>query len=327
MIERKFIAQNFKEFQVKQFVKEQLSRVGLSSVKLQRTSVGERIVVEASRPGLVVGRGGSTIQKLTRQLKEEFNLENPQIEIEEIKDFNLDATVVAEGIVNQLERFGTQRFKGIGHKSVEAIMRSGALGVEILISGRIPSSRSKKWRFADGYMKKCGDLAITGVDTAKDFAALKIGVVGIQVRIMPASTKLPDQISFDKREREAAKLEEVQNKELEKEVAKKESELKKSEKQEAQKDSKKKSSKDAKKEDKKDSDKESKKESENNSVAKESEKDSSESSVKKTPAQKSEKDDAKQSEKSDDVAKAKSTKKSSVKKTSTKKSDVKGDNK
>lgn len=230
MIERKFVAQNFKEFQIKEFVKNSLNRVGLSSVKLQRTSVGEKVLVVASRPGLVVGRGGQTIQKLTQDLKERFQLENPQIEIEEIKDFNLDATVVAEGIANQLERFGTQRFKGVGHKSVEAIMRAGALGVEILISGKIPSSRAKTWRFADGYMKKCGDLAITGVDTAIDFVTLKTGVVGIQVRIMPASTKLPDQINFDKREREAAAtapvVEEVKDESLEKEVAKKEKETK-----------------------------------------------------------------------------------------------------
>ncbi|MCF7798725.1 30S ribosomal protein S3 [Candidatus Woesearchaeota archaeon] len=197
MIERKFIAQNFKEFQIKEYVKKELSRVGLSNVKLQRTSLGEKIIISASRPGLVVGRGGATIQRLTRELREQFQLENPQIEIEEITDFSLDAGVIAEMIVNQLERFGTQRFKGIGHKTLESVMRAGALGVEILISGKIPSSRAKTWRFVDGYMKKCGDLAITGVDTAKEFAKLKTGIVGVQVRIMPGTTKLPDQITFN----------------------------------------------------------------------------------------------------------------------------------
>lgn len=200
MIERKFVAQNFKEFQITEYVKKQLNRVGLSNVKLQRTSLGEKIIIVASRPGLVVGRGGATIQRLTRELRDNFQLENPQIEIEEITDFSLDAGVVAELIVNQLERFGTQRFKGIGHKTLDSVMRAGALGVEILISGKIPSSRSKTWRFVDGYMKKCGDIAITGVDTAKEFAKLKTGVVGVQVRIMPGTTKLPDQITFDDKE-------------------------------------------------------------------------------------------------------------------------------
>ena len=109
MIERKFIAQKFKEFQVQEHVKKNLGRVGLSNIKLQKTSVGERVIVSASRPGLVVGRGGATIQKLTSDLKKGFELENPQIEINEVKEFGLDAAVVAESIVAQLERFGTQR--------------------------------------------------------------------------------------------------------------------------------------------------------------------------------------------------------------------------
>ena len=198
MIERKFVSQNFKEFQIKEFIKKSLNRVGLSDVKLKRTSLGERIIISASRPGLVVGRGGSNIQSLTRDLKSRFNLENPQIEIEEIKSFSTDAAVVAEMIVNQLERFGTRRFKGIGHKTVESVMRAGALGVEILISGRVPSSRGKTWRFAEGYMKKCGDLAITGVDTAIEEAHLKIGSVGVQVRILPGDVVLPDSVTFDR---------------------------------------------------------------------------------------------------------------------------------
>ena len=218
MIERKFISQNFKEFQIKNFIREQLSSVGLSEVKLQRMSLGERILIKASRPGLIVGRGGATIQKLTKDLKEKFNLSNPQIEIEEIKDFNLDAVVVAEGIVTQLERFGSQRFKGIAHKALEGVMKSGALGVEILISGKIPSSRAKTWRFAEGYMKKCGDIAVSGVDLAKLSAELKTGVVGVQVRILPPSVTLPDNISFDKREREAA----IKAQEEEREARKKE---------------------------------------------------------------------------------------------------------
>lgn len=231
MIERKFITQNFKEFSIKDYVKKSLSRVGLSDVKLQRTSLGERLIVFASRPGLVVGRGGSTIQKLTKDLREKFELENPQIEIEEIKDFGLDATVVAEAIVSQLERFGTQRFKGIGHKMLESVMKAGALGVEILISGKIPSSRAKTWRFAEGYMKKCGDIAITGVDTAKEYANLKTGIVGVQVRIMPGSTKLPDQITFDKREKAASPIvEELTAKKLEESKTSESSETKKTEK-------------------------------------------------------------------------------------------------
>jgi len=86
------------------------------------------------------------------------------------------------------------RFKGIGHRAMTDVMNAGALGVEIFISGRIPSSRAKTWRFYNGYLKKCGNTAITGVNKAYATAFLKTGVAGVKVSIMPPDTKLPDRI-------------------------------------------------------------------------------------------------------------------------------------
>jgi ribosomal protein S3 len=123
-------------------------------------------------------------------------MENPQIELLEEESPMSDASIVAEGIANSLERFGTARFKGIGHKAITDIMSSGARGVEVLISGKVPSSRAKKWRFYMGYLKKSGDIAVSGVDTAYSSAKLKTGIVGVQVRIMPSSTKMPDEVIF-----------------------------------------------------------------------------------------------------------------------------------
>jgi len=196
MIERKFVSQNIKEFKIKEYLFKELNRVGLSDVRLQRTPLGDKILVSASRPGLVVGKGGSNISRLTRILKEEFNLENPQIEIEEVVDPRGNAAITAEMIANSLERYGPARFKGVGHKAMATVMMSGALGVEILISGKIPSSRAKTWRFYLGYLKKCGDISISGVDKAQQIAKLKTGVVGIQVSIMPGTTVLPDKITL-----------------------------------------------------------------------------------------------------------------------------------
>ncbi|MBU1201695.1 MAG: 30S ribosomal protein S3 [Nanoarchaeota archaeon] len=194
MIERKFVANNVKEFQIKEFVKKSLGRVGLSNVKLQKTPLGEKIIIVTSRPGLVVGRSGSNISRITKSLKKEFNLENPQIEIEEVKYIGLDANIIAEMIAGSLERFGSQRFKGVGHKAMTDVMSAGALGVEILISGKIPSSRAKTWRFYQGYLKKCGDISVSGVLKAYAIAKLKTGIVGIQVSIMPSTIILPDRI-------------------------------------------------------------------------------------------------------------------------------------
>ena len=196
MIERQFIKQKLKEFQVEEYFKKNLSRVGFSHIKIQRTPLGDKVVIFASRPGLVIGRQGANIKSLTKVLKNKFKLENPQIEIGEVENPNIDPNIIAENVVNSLERFGSQGFKGIGHRVMSDVMGSKALGVEVVISGKIPSSRAKVWRFYTGYLKKCGDIAVTGVFKAHRMAKLKSGVVGIKVSIMPASTKLPDNIQL-----------------------------------------------------------------------------------------------------------------------------------
>jgi small subunit ribosomal protein S3 len=196
MIEREFVKQKIKEFQIEEFVAKNLSNVGHSHTKMVKTPLGEKIIVYASRPGLVVGREGQNIKRLTSLLKKKFDLENPQIEIAEVENINLDARIVAEKIASSLERFGTTKFKGIGHKVMTEVMRAGALGIEIIISGKVPSARAKRWRFYQGYLKKSGDISLIGVDKAYATAKLKSGIIGIQVRIMPPQTKLPDDIQI-----------------------------------------------------------------------------------------------------------------------------------
>jgi small subunit ribosomal protein S3 len=226
MIERKFVNQNIKEFEIKEYIRSNLSRVGLSDVKLQRTPLGEKIIISTSRPGLVVGRSGTNITKLTQDLKNVFKLENPQIEIEEVLSIGLDSNIIAEMIANSLEKFGLARFKGIGHKAMADVIGSGALGVEILISGKVPSTRAKTWRFYQGYLKKCGDIAVSEVKVAYAAAQLKSGTVGIKVSIMLPGTILPDRLSLKEEEVVApAKVEEVKDPEVKKEIEQKISEI------------------------------------------------------------------------------------------------------
>lgn len=196
MIEREFITQKTKECYIKKYIESKLRGVGISSIKLKKIPLGEKITIFANRPSLIVGTKGSNIKELTKVLKKEFKLENPQIEINEIKNFFLDANIVAERISSSLERFGSARFKSIGHKMMDNIIKSGAMGVEIILSGKIPGARAKNWRFYQGYLKKCGDVALTKVDRAQKMALLKSGVIGIKVAIMPPGIELPDHIEI-----------------------------------------------------------------------------------------------------------------------------------
>ena len=222
MIERQIVAQKKKEYQIQEMIAKNVKGSGYSHTKLQRTPLGEKIIIHAARPGLIVGRKGQNITKLTKILKNSFELENPQIEISEIENIHLNAEVVAGKIAESLERFGTARFKGIMHKTMEEVMSAGALGIEIVISGKIPGARAKSWRVYSGYLKKCGDIAIYGVNKAKVRAVIKTGVIGIKVSIMPPDIKLPDSIQILEEKQEI--LEEVKEEKPVKEEAEKEKE-------------------------------------------------------------------------------------------------------
>jgi small subunit ribosomal protein S3 len=194
MIERKFVSQRMKDFMIQEYVLANLPKSGISHTRMQLTPLGEKIVVFSSRPGLVVGKSGKNIQKLTHDLKEKFGLENPQIEISEIEDPRIEPQIVGDRMASSLEQFGSKNFKGTIHKAVEDVLHAGALGVEIVLSGKVPSARAKSWRVLAGYMKKCGDVAITQVRKAHSTALLKTGIIGIKVSIMPPGIVLPDRI-------------------------------------------------------------------------------------------------------------------------------------
>jgi len=194
MIERKFVKERLREHRVEEFISDTLENVGHSKTKIVRTPLGDKVIVFASRPGLVVGRKGENIKKLTNALKKKFSLDNPQIEISEVDSPMLDPQIVAERIASTMERFGANKFKGIGHKTLKDVIQSGALGVEIIISGKVPSQRAKTWRFSAGYLKKCGDISVSGMRKAQTSAKMKSGTVGVEVNILPPDVVLPDSI-------------------------------------------------------------------------------------------------------------------------------------
>ena len=242
MIEREFVNQKKREFQVRSYIAENLKNVGHSFTEIKRTPLGDKVVIHASRPGLIVGRKGQNIEKLTKSLKNKFKLENPQIEINEVERPELDASIVAERIASTLERFGSNRFKSIMHKTLSSVLGAGALGVEVRVSGKLPSSRAKSWRVYGGNLKKCGDAALIEVRKAKIYAKLKSGVVGIQVRILPSGATMPDKVSFKEEEKpeekEEKKSEEKPSKEKKKSKMKDSKEKKTEKKTEKKKDSK-----------------------------------------------------------------------------------------
>src|SRR3989338_2473469 len=193
MEERKFVNFKKEELGVKEYIKKELGKGRISNVVIEYTTVGEKIIVATSKPGLVIGRRGEKIDELTRVLKKRFSLDNPHIEIKEITEPLLDAQLVADEIAIVLERRGSLKFKVIAYRMLQDIMKAGALGAEIVMSGKLPSERAKRWRFSQGYLKKTGDPAKV-VLCAQSQATTMPGVVGVQIRILPPDAKIHDQI-------------------------------------------------------------------------------------------------------------------------------------
>src|SRR3989344_7437181 len=210
MIERQIVAQKVKRKQIEEYVFSYLGKLSCSKLDIQRTPLGDRVLIYSSKPGLVVGKKGESIKGLTIALKEIFNMDNPQIEVVDVENPDLDAVSMVKNMIGTFERFGPKRFKAIAYKALERIMKAGAVGAELVISGRgVPGERAKTWRFTAGYLCKSGNIAENYVDKADDSCYLRSGAVGIKVSILHPDVKLPDAINFKKIIVEEIKVEEI----------------------------------------------------------------------------------------------------------------------
>ncbi len=184
------------EFSMRESIKDEIGKGKISKVRIEYTPVGEKVIVSTNKPGLIIGRGGEKIAELTRLLKSQFKLENPHIEIEEIKFPEFDAQLVADEIALGLERFGPLKFKVLAYRALQRTMKAGALGMELRLKGKLPSSRAKTWKFAQGYLKKTGDSS-KAVDKAQALAQTKPGTVGIKVSILGPDAILKDKVDIN----------------------------------------------------------------------------------------------------------------------------------
>ncbi|MCQ4335036.1 30S ribosomal protein S3, partial [Natronomonas sp. F2-12] len=120
----------------------------------------------------------------------EFNLDDPQIDVQEVEEPDLNAQIVADRLANALER--GWYFRKAGHTTIDRIMDSGALGAEIILSGKVTGARSRVEKFNRGYIKHNGEPAETIVDKGVGTAVMKLGTIGVRVKIIPPDAKLPD---------------------------------------------------------------------------------------------------------------------------------------
>jgi len=193
-IVKRFISEAIKNAEIDEFLQKKLERAGYGGVNISKTPLGTHVVVYAMRPGLVIGRGGETIRELATVLEQNFKVANPQISVSEIEVPELNAYVVASRVTSALQK--GIHFRRAGFWAMNQVMEAGALGCEIVISGKLRTERARFEKFRAGYFPRCGEPALKYTRKTEAHVQLKAGMFGVRVKIMPPDAQFPDKIKI-----------------------------------------------------------------------------------------------------------------------------------
>jgi len=193
-IVKHFVSESLKKAEINEFLRNEFEKAGYGGVDIAKTPLGTHIVVYAMRPGLIIGRGGETIKELAVVLEQKFQLPNPQISVAEIEVPELNAYVIASRVTSALKR--GVHFRRAGFWALQQVMEAGALGAEIIISGKLRTERARFEKFRDGYLPKSGEPALKYLHKAELDVQLKPGIFGVKVRIMPPEATFPDKVEM-----------------------------------------------------------------------------------------------------------------------------------
>lgn len=189
-IEKKFVEEGLRRSQMNEYFIRELQRAGYGGMEINRTPIGTHITIYAEKPGMIIGKSGKTIRRVTRELDANFKLDNPQLDVQEIEVPELNAQIMAQRLATALER--GWYFRKAGQSTLQRIMDAGALGCEIILAGKLTGPRSRTEKFLAGYIKHCGKPAEELVKKGYAVAKRKLGIIGVKVLVVPPGIKLPD---------------------------------------------------------------------------------------------------------------------------------------
>ena len=176
------------DLELRKFIEKRLARAAVSKVEIERAGDKIKVIITTARPGIVIGKKGSEIDVLRKQLEEIAN-GHVSVEVIEIKRPELDAVLVAQSIAEQLE--GRVAFRRAMRKAVQSAMKSGAQGVRIQCSGRLGGAEmSRREWYREGRVPL--HTLRAKIDYGFATAATTMGSIGVKVWIYHGE-KLPGQ--------------------------------------------------------------------------------------------------------------------------------------
>ncbi len=174
-----YSAKLHEDIAIKRFLKKKLQSAGISRIVIERTAKKANISLHTARPGIVIGKKGADIDKIKKQLAQ-FTTDEVSVNIIEIRKPEIDATLVAESVADQLERRVT--FRRAMKRAVQSSMRLGAKGIRINCAGRLGGAEIARteW-YREGQVPLHTFRADIDYGVAK--AHTTYGVIGIKVWI------------------------------------------------------------------------------------------------------------------------------------------------
>lgn len=169
---------------LRKYLMEKLRLAGIIGVKIERSINKIKIIVQVTRPGVVIGRGGSGLDELKKELAKRVSIPDPQknleISPEEVKNPDVSAVFVAQRITEQLEKRMSHRH--VAKKAIEKAMAAGAKGIRIAFAGRIGGAEiARKEKFY------AGTLPLQTIRAKIDYASMpaftRSGYIGVKVWI------------------------------------------------------------------------------------------------------------------------------------------------
>ena len=167
------------DYKIRKYLVNRLANASISKIVIERTLKLITVTIQAARPGVIIGKGGSAVDKLKEELKKVTSKE-VQINIFEVRRPEVDASIVADSIARQIE--GRVSYRRAIKLAVSTAMRVGAEGIKVQISGRVGGAE-----MARSEMFKEGRTPLhtfrADIDYALAVANTKVGALGIKVWI------------------------------------------------------------------------------------------------------------------------------------------------
>jgi small subunit ribosomal protein S3 len=170
------------DIQIREYLESHLKKAGLARIDIERLNDGTiTVIIKTTKPGLIIGKGGAGIEELKKRIKTKLKIKKElKVNIEEIRDVNMHAQVIANGIAESLEK--RVAFRRLMKQTLEQVMQAGAKGVKVAIGGRLNGAEIARTEHLSSGKIPLHTLR-ANIDFARSTAFTTYGTIGIKVWI------------------------------------------------------------------------------------------------------------------------------------------------